>query len=83
MKDRLTREEVARILQNFLDGNGSPWDWDDVTSGMSFENSYLEDIRVRCAGLGEEFPPAKATEYCSEQGLEVIRAYIRELTKSK
>ncbi len=83
MKDNLARQEVAHILQDFLDGTGGKWDWDDFTSAMSLEDPYLEKIRTRCLLLDREFPPAKRGEYCNEQGLEVIRGYIRELTKSK
>ncbi len=78
-----TREEVAQILQNFLDGTGGKWDWGDFISATHFENAYLEKIRVRCALLDQEFPPTSRGWYCNEQGLEVIRAYIQELTKSK
>ena len=83
MNDRLTREEVAQILQNFLDGTGGDWDWDDFASAITIEDPYLEKIRARCALLDREFPPARRSEYCNEQGIEVIRAYIRELTKSQ
>jgi hypothetical protein len=83
MKDNLTREEVAHILQGFLDGTGSKWGWDDFTSVVRFEDPYLEKIRTRCILLDREFPPTTGGWYCNEQGLEVIRAYIRELTKSK
>jgi hypothetical protein len=75
--------EVAETLQNFLDGTGGKWDWGDFISATHFEDSYLEKIRVRCALLDQEFPPTIRGRYCNEQGLEVIRAYIRELTKSK
>lgn len=81
-KSKLSKLEVAQILQDFLDGTGQPWAWDDFTLGPSFEDSYLDRIRVRCLRLGEEFPPTKPHHYCSEQGLEVIRAYIRELKGS-
>jgi hypothetical protein len=75
--------EVAEILQNFLDGTGGEWVWDDFTSVMPFEDPYLEKIRARCILIDREFPPTIRGWYCNEQGLEVIRAYIRELTKSK
>jgi hypothetical protein len=75
--------QVAKILQNFLRGAGGKWDWDDFASAMSFEDPYLERIRTRCILLDREFPPARLGEYCNEQGLEVVRTYVRELTKSK
>jgi hypothetical protein len=81
-RTRLTKREVSRILENFIDGKGDRWDWDDFVSGLSLEDDYLEKIRTRCDGLSEEFPPDKPGEYCNEQGREVIRGYIRELRNS-
>lgn len=81
-KYSLTRHEVAQILEDFVEGGGSPYAWDGFTLGMSFEDDYLDAIRRRCAGLSEEFPPT-GREYCNPRGLEVIRAYIQELRNSK
>lgn len=78
-KYKLTYGEVAQILENFLEGTGNPLAWDGFTLGMSFEDRYLEQIRVRCAGLSQEFPPEKPSEYCNERGRDVIRGYVREL----
>jgi len=75
----VTREHVAAILEDFLEGRGSKWAWDDFISGMSFEDEYLETIRRRCDGLGQEFPPEKEGEYCNAKGRELIREYIRQL----
>jgi hypothetical protein len=82
-KSKLSHQQVAQLMQDFLDGNGHPMAWDGFTQGMSFENPYLEDVRIRCAGLSQEFPSANQSRYCNEQGLEVIRNYIRELRESK
>lgn len=78
----LGRFEVAKILEDFLQGSGGPWDWDDFTQGMApLRDPGLEAIRARCAGLGVEFPPASSGRYCSEEGLRVLRSYISELRK--
>ncbi len=81
-KNGLSRQEVAQILEDFLEDRGSRWAWDDFTLGMSFEDTNLEEIRKRCAGLSKEFPPKKRGEYCNEQGLGVLRRYIQELRDS-
>jgi len=81
-KSRLSKQEVAQIMQDFLDGAGHPWAWDSFTLGIYFEDGYLDSIRIRCARLSEEFPPENSHEYCNEQGREVIRDYIRELRSS-
>jgi hypothetical protein len=78
-KYKLSREEVAKILQDFLDGTGKTLAWDGFTLGMSFEDEYLENLRLRCANLSREFPPWHPNEYCNERGREVIRQYIKEL----
>jgi len=78
-KYRLSNQEVAQILEDFLEGRGSQWAWDDFTLGMSFDDKGLEDIRIRCVGLSKEFPPNNSSEYCNEQGREVLRGYIKQL----
>jgi len=82
-KYKLTREGVAQILEDFLEGgSNSPFSWDGFTLGMSFEDDYLEDVKIRSAGLTEEFPPDSPDEYCNERGRAVIREYINELRAS-
>jgi hypothetical protein len=81
-KYKLSNEEVAQILEGFLEGSGSRWAWDDYTLGMSFEDKHLEEIRMRCAVLNLEFPPNNPNEFCNEQGRKVIGEYIRELRAS-
>ena len=78
-RDKLTYEEVAQVLEDFLEGRQDRWSWDGFTLGMSFEDPYLEAIRVRCEGLDAEFPPNKPHHYCSEEGVDVLREYIRQL----
>jgi len=81
-KDMLTKQDVAQILEDFLEGKGSPWAWDDYTQGMSFADPHLEQIRVRFARLSQEFPPDRPSEYCNEKGRKVIQSYIQELRAS-
>ena len=78
-KYKLSNQEVAQILEDFLQGKGNPLAWDGFTLGMSIEEKHLEQIRIQCAGLSQEFPPDHANEYCNEQGRDVIRGYIKQL----
>ena len=78
-KYKLTDREIAQILEDFLDGKGKPLAWDGFTLGMSFDNPEHEAIRIRCAGLSQEFPSDTRHEYCNEKGRDVIRGYIRQL----
>lgn len=78
-KNKLSHQEVAKILEDFLEGTGSRWAWDDYTLGMSFDDANLERIRARCAGLSREFPADSPNEYCNEQGRNIIRDYVKQL----
>ena len=73
------RFEVAKIIEDFVSGKGSPWEWDDFTLGMSFKDDELEAVRRRCAGLAKEFPPTSPHQYCGQEGLDVLQYYIRQL----
>ncbi len=75
-----TKKEVLNFLQDFIDGKDGEWDWDDFIS-IPINDPYLEQIRRRCAGLREEFPPQNKHSYCGEGGVTVIQAYLDELTK--
>jgi len=73
-----TREEVAEILEDFLESRGGDWDWDDFIS-FSIEDQELETIRTRCANLDSEFPPTEKGHFCGPRGFETIRGYITQL----
>jgi hypothetical protein len=73
-----TREEVAKTLEDFVEGRGGKWDWDDFLS-LPIEDPQLDQIRGRCDGLSNEFPATTKGNYCGPEGIKVIRDYIREL----
>ena len=54
-KYKLSNQEVAQILEDFLQSKGNPLAWDGFTLGMSFEDKHLEQIRIRCVGLSQNF----------------------------
>jgi len=72
----MTRAEVANTIQQFLDGTGSDWDWDDFCS-FEIADPALDAIRQRCIGIHDEFP-AK-TGYCDERGEAVLREFVARL----
>ena len=47
---KYTRAEVADIIEQFVDGTGGRWDWDDFTS-TKIADPELDAIRVRCIEL--------------------------------
>lgn len=49
-QNRLTSEQVEKIVERHLDQNEGPWDWDDFTS-LPIHDDYLDKIRLRCIEL--------------------------------
>ena len=76
---RRTRAEVASTIRAFVDGTGGPYDWDDFICGGRIEDPTLENIRARCAALPQEFPPLQSAEYCSREGVELMRSFVAQL----
>ena len=50
MTIRYTKADVADIIEQFLDGSGDRWDWDDLTS-TGIVDPQLDAIRLRCIDL--------------------------------
>lgn len=69
-----TPEEIATIIDHFLDGTGGRWDWDDLCS-VKIEDPDLDRVRVLCSSTSSRYPPTENGHYCSSQG----RTYLREL----
>jgi hypothetical protein len=44
---RLGKDAVIKMLENFLDGNGGPYDWDDFLT-LPIADPDLEAVRRRC-----------------------------------
>ncbi len=74
----LSRDEVAGIIESFLNGTSGEWDWDDFIS-IPLEDPELEAVRRKCAAAREEFPPTQPRQYCGEQGVETMRRIAAEL----
>jgi hypothetical protein len=80
MRIRRSKEEVATILEEFIEGRGGKWNWDDFVF-VDIDDPELDRIRERCDLLSHEFPPDAPGQYCSDRGVEVIRNFIAELRK--
>jgi hypothetical protein len=78
-KHDLSREQVAKILEDFLEGRGGDWDWEGFTDGGALSDSLLEEIRLRSMNLPIEFPPTTRGEYANAEGKQVLRNYITQL----
>jgi hypothetical protein len=70
---------VAKILEDFAEGTGGRWDWDDFTSAMSYpDDLYLQQVQETMINLNTKFPSG-GRGYCGADGIEVIRNYVRDL----
>jgi hypothetical protein len=76
-----TREEVAKTIEEFINGTGRQWDWDGFTS-IRLDDPELEAIRQKCVALPAEFPPTARGAYCSDAGLQVMRDLAKDLRSS-
>lgn len=65
-----TPEEVVGFLQDFLDGTGGNWDWDDFTC-VPISDPSLEAVRQQASRLAPHSDDAQATLH---KLLEQVRA---------
>jgi hypothetical protein len=77
-----SRGEIADIIERFVEGICSEWEWDDFCS-WPIRDPQLEQVRVRCASLPQEFPSAHERHYCAEAGMAIMRQIIFDLRGSK
>ncbi len=73
-----TREAVCRTIEQFVDGGGGAWDWDDFTS-VPDADALLEEVRRKCVAVSERFPPEDAHHWCGPKGLDELRRIAQEL----
>ena len=76
MAVRRTQQEVADIIERFVDGTGSRWDWDDFCS-LQIEDATLDALRLKCIGLHDEDP--HPVHYCGPAGIELLRGLVSSL----
>jgi hypothetical protein len=76
----MTRAAVADVIEQFLDGTGGEWDWDDFCS-VRIADPELDAIRIRCISFHDEHPSPKG--YCSPEGYEVMRGLVKALRQPR
>ena len=74
----VSKDYVADLIQEMIDGNSQGWDWDDFTS-IPIKDPYLDGIRQRCARLWKEYPPDRKADYCGPKGIEIMQSYVAAL----
>ena len=71
--------EVSGIIQEFLDGTGNRWAWDDFISKRRFKDEYLDEIRLQCDLMSMRHPSAKLGQYCNDDGLFLLQDMADDL----
>ena len=73
-----TTQEVANVIEGFVNGTGNQWAWDGFTS-IRLDDPELEAIRQKIVSLPVEFPPSNPGDYCSDAGMEKMRQIVQDL----
>ena len=73
-----TPEEVATVIEGFVNGTGKQWDWDGFTS-IRLDDPDLEAIRQKCISVRDEFPSPDPKQYCSDAGMKVLEGLVQDL----
>jgi hypothetical protein len=71
-------EEVADIIEAFLDGRSERWDWDDFVS-IGIADPTLESVRLACVRIQDEYPAERPGQYCNDAGAMALRALASSL----
>jgi hypothetical protein len=67
-----TREEVAKIIDDFISDNIGTYDWDDFIS-IKITDPELERIRIFCLEVTDLYPSVEDGHYCSDEGINRLR----------
>ena len=78
MAQNLTAAEVADVIERFVEGRTGTWEWDDFTSIRQCDVA-VEQARLRCIAVRQEFPSNHPQHYCSTDGLEALRDIAKHL----
>jgi hypothetical protein len=71
-------QQIQAELQAILDGQ--PYAIDDFLS-VPLRDPRFEAMRQRVFDLPKEFPPSSRKDFCSSQGMEIIRGFVEELER--
>ena len=76
-----TPNEIANTIEDFLNGTGGMWDWDDFIS-VPLKDPKLDAIRRECVYVEYDFPPQDKGQWCSEAGCKALRDIARRIRET-
>lgn len=83
-EDKATPEEVADIIDRFVEQRDTEWEWDDFTSVGRYADPLAQQAWIRVSEIAEKYPALrsnKSDRWCSAEGIQKLRelaAAIRE-----
>jgi hypothetical protein len=69
---------AAEAIDAFLCGSDVFSEWSQFLEAPQ-EDRRLEQLRINCTRLPEEYPPEPGDEYCSQEGHELLQTYVTQL----
>jgi hypothetical protein len=68
----LTLSEAVTYIENFANGAGQAWDWDDFTS-TPHTDAGIAQIVKECEQVALNFPTRHEHEWCNPDGIEELK----------
>jgi hypothetical protein len=76
---RMTKEEVADVIERFINDESIDDEWDEFEC-VPINDPYLDGISEYIVGPHEKFP--EEGKYCSEEGVKEMKAIVEELRRN-
>lgn len=76
------RDADVDVVRRFLDSQLTGWEWDNFI-GVAQKNPKMEELRSICLQARRNYPAGAAGEWCSREGMEVIRKAIESITRAQ
>jgi len=71
------RLEAAKTIEDFIEGTGGIWDWDEFITATKFRDPLVLKIQAECLMTADRYPTSSG--WCNDQGIELMRGFIIEL----
>ena len=68
----LSKADVAKYLEDFVNNGGGQWDWDDFTS-VPIADPELDKVRQFCEEARTRWPVPEGQGWCNDEGMDQIR----------